>query len=267
MDVVEHLEIYGYAVEQDVISVEDCETMAKALNEIKIQKQEKGTLFSNDNQALLFNVHLEKPEIFLNKIDIPRVMDVQSKVLKEEFILSNFHGSHSGTKGGSRVHQDVHIPITDFANTFSMVALLCIDDFTPTNGATKVWPFSHKSGRDPRYYRDKTVLEGGLQVCAPRGSVIYILGQTWHDVGFNLDGSSRWGIVAYYSRWWIKPDFDYTYCGPEIYSKLTNRQKQLMGFTTRPPINGDKQNHTLISAESLPQRYEDALSFVVDTTK
>ena len=266
MDTIEHLEMYGYAIEQNVIPTEECEKMSKACDEIEAEKQVNGTLFSNDNQALLFNVHLEKPEIFLNKIDIPQVMDVVHKVLKEEFILSNFHATHPNTKGGNRIHQDIHIPITDFAHTFSMAVLLCLDDFTLENGATQVWPFSHKSGRDPRYYRDKTI-EGGLQVCSPRGSAIYVLGQTWHDVGPNLDGSKRWGIVTYYQRWWIKPDFDFTQCGPAIYSQLTNRQKQLMGFTSRPPINGDKRNHTLISAESLPQQYDKALSFVIDTTK
>jgi len=266
MDTIEHLKLYGYAIEENVIPVEECEKMSKACDEIKMKKRENDQLYSNNNQDLLFNVHLEKPEIFLNKIDIPQIMDIESKVLKEEFILSNFHATHSSTQGGSRIHQDIHIPITNFDHTFSMVALICLDDFTLKNGSTKVWPFSHKSGSDPRYYRDEHV-EGGLQVCAPKGSVIYILGQTWHDVSPNLDGSKRWGIVAYYQRWWIKPDFDYTYCGPTIYSQLTNRQKQLMGFTSRPPINGDKQNHTLISVESLTQQYDKALSFVVDSTK
>jgi ectoine hydroxylase-related dioxygenase (phytanoyl-CoA dioxygenase family) len=266
MDTVEHLKVYGYAIEENVIPIDECKKMSKTCDEIKAKKLKEGKLFSNDNQALLFNVHLERPDIFLNKIDIPQVMDVESKVLKEEFILSNFHATHPSSRGGSRVHQDIHISITDFDHTFSMVALLCLDDFTPQNGSTFVWPFSHKSGRDPRYYRDKPI-EGGLQVTAPRGSVIYILGQTWHDVGPNLDGSNRWGIVAYYQRWWVKPDFDFTQCGPKIYSQLTNRQKQLMGFTTRPPIDGDKQNHTLIPVENLPQDYDKALSFVVDSTK
>jgi|TARA_B110000495_G_C23033882_1_gene616690 ectoine hydroxylase-related dioxygenase (phytanoyl-CoA dioxygenase family) len=266
MDTIEHLKIYGYAVEKNVIPIDECKKMSKACEAIKIKKQKESKLFENSNQSLLFNVHLENPDIFLNNIDIPQVMDIQSKVLKEEFILSNFHATHSSSKCGSRVHQDVHIPITDFDNTFSMVAIFCLDDFTTQNGSTFVWPFSHKSGVNPRSYRDKPI-EGGLQVSAPRGSIIYILGQTWHDVGPNLDGSSRWGIVAYYQRWWVKPDFDFTQCGSEIYSKLTNPQKKLMGFTTRPPINGDKQNHTLIPVENLPQEYDKALSFVVDSTK
>lgn len=260
MDIIEHLETYGYAIEQNVIPVDECEEMAKALDEIKTKKQKAGTIYSTESQTVLFNVHLEEPDIFLNKIDIPQVMDVASKVLKDEYILSNFNGSLSGTKGGNRIHIDSRIPITDFASTFQIAVLLCIDDFTSKNGATIVWPFSHNSGRDPRYIRDKTVIEGGIQACAPKGSIVYTLGQTWHDVGPNLDGTRRWGIIAYYSRWWIKPTFDFTQCGPQIYSRLTNRQKNLMGFTSRPPANGEKRSNTLIPVESLPQKYDEALS-------
>ena len=262
ISVLQHLEEYGYAIQENVISKEDCDVMTSALDDIMGKKKDEKTLQSTDEKTILFNVHLEKPDIFLNKIDIPQVMDVVSKVLKEEFILSNFNGTLSGPKGGNGIHIDSRIPINDFASTFQIVALLCLDDFTPTNGSTKIWPGSHKSGVDPRYLRNTDKIPEASQEFVPKGSVIYTLGQTWHDVGPNLDGTRRWGIIAYYSRWWIKPTFNFLHCGQEIFAKLNARQKILFGFTSNPPSDTKKRINTVISPSELSNNYDEVLKAI-----
>lgn len=257
MDTLEHLETFGYAIEENVIPVDECNKMSKVLDEIELEKRSAGTLLSTDSQIVLLNVHLERPDIFLDKISIPKVMNTLSKVFNDEFILSNFNASKSGSKGGNRIHIDSRVPIRDFSNTLQIAALLCIDDFTEKNGATIVWPYSHKSGIDPRNFRNKSSPPGKIYACATKGSVIYTLGQTWHDVGPNIENSRRWGIIAYYSRWWIKPTFDFTKCGPEIYSKLSTKQKVLLGFTSIPPTNQQNRTYTMISEKDLPSNYDD----------
>jgi hypothetical protein len=49
-------------------------------------------------------------------------MNVISKVLKDEFILSNFNASLPGKTGGSRTHIDSRVPIADFKSTLQIVA-------------------------------------------------------------------------------------------------------------------------------------------------
>ena len=87
-------------------------------------------------------------------------MDIASKVLQDEFILSNFNASLPGKTGGSRVHIDSRVPISDFRSTLQIVATLCIDDFTIKNGSTIVWPHTHKSGKDPKYVKRKSPYRG-----------------------------------------------------------------------------------------------------------
>jgi ectoine hydroxylase-related dioxygenase (phytanoyl-CoA dioxygenase family) len=70
---------------------------------------------------------------------------------------------------------------------------------------------------------------------ANRGSCIFILGQTWHQIGKNEDSNSRWGIFTHYKRWWIKPSTDFTKCGLKIFNKLNNKQKELLGFNSISP--------------------------------
>ncbi|HCM41926.1 MAG TPA: hypothetical protein DIS66_01225, partial [Candidatus Omnitrophica bacterium] len=137
------------------------------------------------------------PDLFLNKIDLSPVMDVVGQVLKDSFILSNFNASRSGSAGGVRVHIDSRVPMVDFENTLQIVAMLCLDDFRSDNGATRIWPKSHLSGIDPRSQRGKEI-PGWISPEAKKGSVIYVLGQTWHDIGANSVNQRRWGIIAYY---------------------------------------------------------------------
>lgn len=261
MNIIEQLEKFGFAIQENVIPKHECEKMASILDEIESNQKKNGMLYSIDSQTVLFNVHLERPDIFMDKIDLPKVMNVLSQVFHDEFILSNFNASKSGPKGGNRSHIDSRIPITNFYNTFQVTVLLCIDDFTEKNGATIVFPFSHKSDSDPRNKHDEVRIYDKVTAIAPKGSAIYTLGQTWHDVGLNIDGSRRWGIIVYYTRWWVKPTFDFTKCGSKIFSLLNDKQKSLFGFTSRPPTNADKRHHTVIPIEKLSDNYDDVLSF------
>ena len=59
---------------------------------------------------------------------------------------------------------------------------------------------------------------------AKKGSVGFILGQTWHQIGRNLSEDSRWCIIIHYKRWWIKPSTDFTKGTTNNY--LINKKKE-----------------------------------------
>ena len=44
------------------------------------------------------------------------------------------------------VHIDAHLATKDIDSTSDIVAIICLDDFTEKNRATKIWPKSHLSG-------------------------------------------------------------------------------------------------------------------------
>lgn len=260
-DIIEHLKRYGYAIEQNVIPVEECKRMASVLDEIESEQRKAGTIsYSTNSQVTIDNAHIIRPDIFLDKISIPSVMDVASAVLGEDFILSSVSASRSGPGGGNNHHTDSRMPIREFSNTIQFVACLCLDDYTSTNGATLVYPFSHTLGENEGIIRAQKNISGKISAVAPSGSILYFLAQTLHDVGPNLDGKRRWGIIFGYNRWWIKPVYDFTHCGKEIYQKLTPKQKILFGFTSSPPRLGNKRHYTRIRIDDLPVDYEHALN-------
>lgn len=258
-DIVEHLKRFGYAIEPNVVPVEECEKMASVLDEIESEQRKAGTIsYSNTAQITIDNTHLIRPDIFLNKINIPNVLEVVSEVLGQDFILSSVSASRSGPDGGKNHHTDSRMPIRDFSNTIQLVATLCLDDYTETNGATLVYPFSHNLGENEEVIRAQKNISGKIAAVAPKGSILYFLAQTLHDVGPNIDGKRRWGIIFGYNRWWIKPVYDFTQCGKEIFQKLTPIQKTLFGFTSKTPRYGGKRHYTRINIDELPQDYEQA---------
>lgn len=75
-----------------------------------------------------------------------------------------------------------------------------ITDFTVENGATRLVPGSHLSGRNPDPTRDDYPV---VQAVMPAGSAVIWEGRTWHAAGLNRSNGPRIGLTTYY-------------CGPQF---------------------------------------------------
>ncbi len=263
MDAAKELELFGYTKMANILSEEKCTLLANRLDEIEKRRREAGNLFAPGGQVLIYNAHLEDPDLFLPLIDIPEIMEVVEKILGPDFVLDTCAGSRSSmAEGKFGPHIDGHLPVSDFSHTTDVQMLICLDPFTATNGSTKVWPLSHKSGlriHATDWYKEK--MPEPVVLSAPRGTLVMFLGQTWHQVGLNEDNSRRWGLILQYRRWWMKTSFDNTQCGEEIFNKLNDRQKRLLGFNSRPPANANGRLKTLTDISNLPKTYKEALEW------
>ena len=218
-------------------------------------------------QTFLRNVILEKPDLFMPLINLNPIMSVLKIIFKDIFILDGLGLSKSNKNvisGFSRSapHVDSHIVSPNTDHILDVVACICLDDFTKENGATKLWPKSHKSGvlihKDPRY--KNKIPNGSIDLLCSKGDIFFFVGQTWHQIGDNENGKRRWGILSHYKRWWIKPSIDYTKCGSDIFNKLNNEQKVLLGFTTKPPTHGSGRLKTVSDVSELPLDYDLAIT-------
>jgi len=258
MDTVKQLEILGYAKIADILSEETCVLLANRLDEIEKRRRDAGILYNPGGQVVIYNLHLEDPDLFLPVIDIPEILTVVEKVLGPNFILDSCAGSRSSqVEGKFGPHIDGHLAISDFFQTTDVQMLICLDPFTKTNGSTKVWPLSHRTGVRINGTDWQKELSEPVLLSAPRGSIVIFLGQTWHQIGLNEDNTRRWGLILQYKRWWIKPSFDYTQCGEEVFNKLNDTQKRLFGFNSRPPVSADIRKKTLTDINDLPKTYKE----------
>jgi ectoine hydroxylase-related dioxygenase (phytanoyl-CoA dioxygenase family) len=259
-EVVDSLKEKGYAVQENVLSEAECDALAESLEAMEDNEAFEDWKKRDDElKTVLQNVHYAMPDEFLDYINHPQVMDVVESVLDDDFTLTSFNASKAKPHNDSitRYHIDSRKPVSQFNQTYQIVGLFCIDEFTEENGGTHVKPYSHKIGESPR---NKSLSNDEFVAAeASKGSVLFTLGQTWHGIGDNITDESRWGIVALYSCWWVKPIYDYVQsCTPEIFDKCSEQQKELLGFTSRPPADWTSRVKTNTDVAELPETLKDA---------
>jgi len=178
---------------------------------------------------LISNTNLEK---FLK----PLINDPYYRMLSNNlpnYIVGSFTARSSGYK--LDLHIDSMFPFQG-STPISILILFVLEDMNKKNGATVLVPGSHLSGR----YTDRE-LKNVKIINAKRGDVLILDSRTWHGTTENKSKKSRWLINACLTQWWLKQQVNITNTIPnKIFNKLSNKQKQLLGFCSIPP-NSEKE--------------------------
>ena len=109
-------------------------------------------------------------------------------------------------------------------------AVWMADDFTPLNGATRVVPGSHLSGRQPN--PEESIFSDTVPLAAPAGCCVVYDGRLWHGTGSNIsEGEDRLGIFATYCAPQFRAQENSTLAtDPEVFETLSDKVKALLGF-------------------------------------
>lgn len=274
--ILSDLEKYGYSVVEKVLNLKECEQLKFELNKLEkfkrnqIAQKVKSTKHLKRSiaggQVFIRNLFLEKPNIFLKTIDLKPILDILKKIFNDVFILDGSIASKSilikDFSEHSNAHIDSHIPVKNLSNTLDVVVFLCLDDFYKENGSTKIWPKSHKTGiaiHKQRDYKNISLNKKYIYLSAKKGSIVFLLGHTWHQIGDCINNESRWAILNHYKRWWIKPTTDFTKCGKKIFNSLNLNQKVLLGFSSISPRFGIERLKTKMDEKAIPSEYKEAL--------
>ena len=260
----------GYTIISDLISKKECSYLKKKL-EILYNNLKKNQSFidegSKKGQIIIRDLPLRQPEVFLKYFSLNKILKILSKIFNDKFILDNMMASNSinvKKKYSRKVHIDSQLPINNFEFTTDVIVMINIDDFKINNGATKVWPNSHKSGIRI-HHKKKKIGKNFKYIVSPKGSASIMLGQTWHQVGRNISNETRWSFFIHYKRWWMKSSTDFTKCGPKIFKLLTNKQKELFGFTSISPkfdfSKKTKKIYNLKNVKKLKKNYFENLDY------
>ena len=101
-------------------------------------------------------------------------------------------------------------------------------DFTAENGATLVWPGTHKSCEIPDPDAD---YPGSHQAVVPAGTAIVWDAALWHASGINRSDHVRHSILAFFQRWWVKGMIDNTRVIPQgVQDRLLPEMRKLLGL-------------------------------------
>ena len=274
--ILKDLDKYGFSVVEKVLNLKKCDQLKLELDKLEKlkRKQIKKKIKNVKNlkrsidggQVFIRNLCLEKPSIFLETIDLKPFFNILKKIFNDVFILDGSCGSKSilirDISKHSGAHIDSHIPVTNLSNTLDVVVYLCVDDFYKENGSTKLWPMSHKTGIAIHKKNNCKKISSNkkhVYLNAKKGSVVFLLGHTWHQVGDCINNKSRWAILNHYKRWWIKPTTDFTKCGKKIFDSLNLNQKILLGFSSFPPKFKNERFKTKFDEKEIPSEYNKAL--------
>jgi ectoine hydroxylase-related dioxygenase (phytanoyl-CoA dioxygenase family) len=128
------------------------------------------------------------------------------------------------------MHIDSLVPYRG-TEVFVMQMSIILEDQTVRNGCTFVVPGSHASGE----YADQKAFEIAVPVESKAGDVVMWDSRIWHGTRENHSTGTRWAIIGTFVRWWIKQMFNIPANVPqEIYEKLTDSQKALLGYCSIP---------------------------------
>jgi ectoine hydroxylase-related dioxygenase (phytanoyl-CoA dioxygenase family) len=214
----------GFALLPGVLSERQLAVMRMRLGELLAAEggraglevhQEAGT----DRLADLVN----KDPAFQVCFTDPRLLACVAYVLGEFKLSSlNFRAALPG-RGLQALHAEGG-PVTDPALFSVCNSIWLLDDFTADNGATRVVPGSHRSGKSP----DDVMADrrdpcpGEVLLLAPAGTVVVFNSHLWHGGTVNRSSRPRRALHSYFTRRGNAQQLDQrTYVRPETLARLS----------------------------------------------
>ena len=185
---------------------------------------------------------LEK--IMMRILNDPYYSEIPSD--QPNYILSEYIARR--TSGTLRLHLDLWVPFPG-PRTFMMQVGIALDDRGIDDGCTVVVPGTHRTGEyTDRGYTNVTPLP------LKAGDVVMWDSRLWHGTTEQISQRRCWLLVATMQMWFIKPRFDATQSLPsEIYARLSDSQKAVLGFCSLPPANPDGDLRSRKGYEALPE--------------
>src|SRR6202521_3485814 len=109
-----------------------------------------------------------------------------------------------------------------------------LQDFTASNGATRIIAGSHRWGDERPDAAAATVT-----VEIPAGTALLYSGSVWHGGGANRTDHDRLGVVLHYAASWLRPVENHVLAvPPELARTLPVRLQELLGYNVHPPFIG-----------------------------
>ncbi|BCZ20313.1 phytanoyl-CoA dioxygenase family protein [Mycobacterium senriense] len=170
-------------------------------------------------------------------VDDPRVLAVLDRLLMPNYLLSALQAINiqPGEAAQLAHHDDGFYPIPRPREPLAAATIWAIDDFTADNGATVVYPGSHRWGK-----RRPGPDDQALPVVMPTGSCVFFVGTLWHGGGANDTGRDRLAVTAQYCQPWLRPMEAYTLSiSRDIARAVSGDLRRMLGYSIHPPFVGN----------------------------
>ncbi len=161
----------------------------------------------------------------------PRVLAAIAHVLGD-FTLSSLNSRAAlPGHGHQRLHADWGAPVEP-GNYRVCNSIWLIDDFTESNGPTRLIPGSHRSAQLPREVMADPAgpHPGEVTLRASAGTVVIFNSHLWHGGTRNVTDRPRRALHSYFCRRGLKQQLDQrTYARPETLARLSPAATYILG--------------------------------------
>lgn len=225
---IHEIEIYGFTIVEAVLSSEEAQEMRHAL--IVCAEQHAAESLHRGTASHVANLPTLDP-IFFKCLDHSKILPLLEHFLGHSLILGSLNSRilrpGDGVQG---LHSDIPCHMLNMASPVMMNTVWMLDDFTASNGATRVVPGSHKSGlaEPPEGFEVKHI----VQAIAPAGSVIIFNGQCWHGGSADTSDHNRHALFGHYRKSMLMFQVDpHDKFPKEWFEQLNPRQRELLRMT------------------------------------
>jgi hypothetical protein len=187
---------WGYTALPEKVSPQQIAELKRSFEE---QIEEEGSLAGSEQGSLRLSNCVNKGGVFLKASFYAPVLSAAAAVIGRPFKLHGFNARNPLLGGGLQaLHRDVDTgPQLEGRQTNGsrdlINALWILDDFTESNGPTRVIPGSHLHSRDIRKeMADPTQRHPEEELLiASAGTIVIINGALWHSGTENVSGEPR----------------------------------------------------------------------------
>lgn len=200
---IQDLDQQGYLPLPAVMSPEEVSAMRERAQELMAEEGEAaGSEFRTERGAVRLANLVDKDPLFEICFTHPRVLAALNHVLKGDFKLSSLNGRASVPGDGLQAFHadwDTGVDPNDFQVCNSIWLLV---DFTAENGATRVVPGSHRSGKIPSDVMDNPWEKHPEEILltGSAGTVVIFNSHLWHAGTTNHTDTPRYALHSYFTR-------------------------------------------------------------------
>src|SRR5438105_2047184 len=232
----------GYVVLKDFMSDSFLSEVRDRVDELfAAEGCRAGSEFKQEPQTRRLSNLVDKGEVFARAIALPDILECVRHVLGPELKLSslNVRSANPHSDWVQPLHADMGA-IPDEKGYWVCNTVWMLDDFTEENGAIRMIPGTHKSGKLPQEmledpmapHPDEVLLTGSA------GTVVVMNAHMWHGGTANYTAAHRRAMHAFYCRW-DKPQQQYQkkLLRPEVQSQLSPEVRKLLALDD--PLNDE----------------------------
>lgn len=169
-------------------------------------------------------------------VDHARVLAVLDRLLMPNYLLSALQAINiqPGEAAQLAHHDDGFYPVPRPRAPLAAATIWAIDEFTADNGATVLYPGSHRWGK-----RRPGPDDEAIPVVMPAGSCVLFVGTLWHGGGANTTDRDRLAVTAQYCQPWLRPMEAFTLSVPrDIARTVSDDIRRMLGYSIHPPFVG-----------------------------